>query len=276
MYSFSVSNKSLQLANFDHLEWLWVRQLPEHNMGRFFAPCILCDHCITPYLNHFSPTMSLLSQANGTAVYPPTASIPPCKPGDVIGTYLDLDNGICTFFINGKDYGLTVEFDQPRKQVYETNKARKQKYAQDGRLIKDVEGLGLYPAISLTSHQHIIINFGNQPWMCPPSSLLVDEFLPMAACEPMSPELKHNILKLTRLRGRKCARVPMSSLGRQAAEISGRTWLDSDSESDTLSSSDEKEQVFCTICYSEPHCIQLQPCGHDGLCKTCAKMLSTW
>jgi len=213
--------------------------------------------------------------ANGTAVYPPTASIPPCKPGDVIGTYLDLDNGICTFFINGKDYGLTVEFDQPRKQVYETNKARKQKYAQDGRLIKDVEGLGLYPAISLTSHQHIIINFGNQPWMCPPSSLLVDEFLPMAACEPMSPELKHNILKLTRLRGRKCARVPMSSLGRQAAEISGRTWLDSDSESDTLSSSDEKEQVFCTICYSEPHCIQLQPCGHDGLCKTCAKMLST-
>lgn len=208
-------------------------------------------------------------------MYPPTASIPTCKPGDVIGTYLDLDNGICTFFINGKDYGLTVEFDQPRKQAYETNQARRQKYGKNGQPIKDVEGLGLYPAISLTSHQHVTINFGHQPWMCPPP-LPENDYLPMNACQTMAPELKRNILKLTRLRGRKCAKVPLSSLGRKAAAISGRTaWLDSDSDSD-ISASDDKEQIFCTICYSEPHCIQLEPCGHGGLCKTCAKIINTW
>ncbi|KAH8552044.1 hypothetical protein BGW37DRAFT_297543 [Umbelopsis sp. PMI_123] len=214
--------------------------------------------------------------ANGTAVYPPTSSIPQCKPGDVIGTYLDLDNGLCTFFINGKDYGLTVEFDQPRKQAYETNKARRHKYGRNGQSVKDVEGLGLYPAISLTSYQHVIVNFGQLPWMYPPCLPDID-IRPMNACERMSDELKLNITKLTRLRGRKCTRAPLSSISRKAAEISGRTtWLDSDSDSDTISSSEEKEQVFCTICYSEPHCIQLQPCGHDGFCITCAKILGTW
>jgi hypothetical protein len=160
----------------------------------------------------------------------------------------------------------------------ETNKARRQKFGKNGQPVKDVEGLGLYPAISLTSHQHVIVNFGHSPWMYPPS-LPESGFQPMDACEIMPEELKRNILKLTRLRGRKCARVPISSLGRKAAEISGRAaWLDSDSDSDTetTSSTEEKEQIFCTICYSEPHCIQLQPCGHDGFCITCAKILGTW
>ncbi|KAG2182901.1 hypothetical protein INT44_005882 [Umbelopsis vinacea] len=235
-------------------ERLWIRLLSKYNLGKIL------------YVAH---------KANGTAVYPPTTSIPQCKPGDVIGTYLDLDNGLCTFFINGKDYGLTVEFDQPRKQAFETNKARRQKYGKTGQTVKDVEGLGLYPAISLTSHQHVIVNFGQSPWMYPPS-LPEGGFQPMNACETMPEELKRNILKLTRLRGRKCTRVPISSLGRKAAELSGRAaWLDSDSDTETMSSNEEKEQTFCTICYSEPHCIQLQPCGHDGFCITCAKILST-
>ncbi|KAM3585963.1 hypothetical protein VKS41_002497 [Umbelopsis sp. WA50703] len=212
--------------------------------------------------------------ANGTAVYPPTCGIPPCKPGDVIGTYLDLDNGLCTFFINGRDYGLTVEFDQPRKQVYETNLARREKYFKDGHQVRDVDVLGLYPAISLTSHQHVIINFGNQAWMYPPP-LSHGDFKAMKDCEAMSSDLRRNIVKLTSLRGRKLTRVPLSSLARKAAELSGReVWLDSDSDSDTVSSED-REQVFCTICYAEPHCIQLQPCGHGGLCRTCAKIIDT-
>lgn len=209
-------------------------------------------------------------------MYPPTSGIPPCKPGDVIGTYLDLDNGLCTFFINGKDYGLTVEFDQPRKQVRETNLARQEKYLKDGHRLRDVEVLGLFPAISLTSHQHVIINFGNQAWMYPPP-LSHDGFKAMKDCEAMTADLRRNIVKLTGLRGRKLTRVPLSSLARKAAELSGKeAWLDSDSDSDTLNSSEDRDQFYCTICYSEPHCIQLQPCGHGGLCRTCAKIIDTW
>ncbi|ORZ00104.1 hypothetical protein BCR43DRAFT_432575, partial [Syncephalastrum racemosum] len=51
--------------------------------------------------------------ANGQAVYPRTDAKVQCRAGDVLGSFLDLDNGLCTYFVNGCDLGLTVEFEHP-------------------------------------------------------------------------------------------------------------------------------------------------------------------
>ncbi|KAI8089995.1 concanavalin A-like lectin/glucanase domain-containing protein, partial [Halteromyces radiatus] len=50
--------------------------------------------------------------ANGSAVYPQQCSSQfRCRSGDVLGSYLDLEQGICSFFVNGKDLGMTVAFE---------------------------------------------------------------------------------------------------------------------------------------------------------------------
>lgn len=58
-----------------------------------------------------------------------------------------MDKGLCTFFVNGQDLGLTVQFRTSAKR----------------------QMLGLFPIISLTSHQHVIVNFGDQPWLYQPN-----------------------------------------------------------------------------------------------------------
>ncbi|KAG2229603.1 concanavalin A-like lectin/glucanase domain-containing protein [Thamnidium elegans] len=70
-----------------------------------------------------------------------------CKIGDVLGSLLDMDKGLCTFFVNGQDLGLTVQFQTSSKRRM----------------------MGLFPIISLTSHQHVIVNFGEQPWLYQPN-----------------------------------------------------------------------------------------------------------
>ncbi|ORZ21431.1 hypothetical protein BCR42DRAFT_448276 [Absidia repens] len=59
--------------------------------------------------------------ADGTAVYPQIKLKVRCQSGDVLGSYLDLDNGLCSYFINGKDLGLTIEFENPTKQAAKAN-----------------------------------------------------------------------------------------------------------------------------------------------------------
>ncbi|KAI9266256.1 concanavalin A-like lectin/glucanase domain-containing protein [Helicostylum pulchrum] len=86
--------------------------------------------------------------AASEAIYPRTRrNIGHCKTGDVLGSLLDMDKGLCTFFVNGQDLGLTVQFQTSAKKHM----------------------LGLFPIISLTSHQHVIVNFGEQPWLYQPN-----------------------------------------------------------------------------------------------------------
>ncbi|KAI9303389.1 hypothetical protein BJ944DRAFT_289435 [Cunninghamella echinulata] len=61
--------------------------------------------------------------ADGTAVYPQTTIKIRCRAGDVLGSYLDLDNGSCSYYINGQDLGLTIEFENPTKQAEKVNAA---------------------------------------------------------------------------------------------------------------------------------------------------------
>jgi hypothetical protein len=69
--------------------------------------------------------------------YPSKSKHIRCQPGDVIGSFLDADKRICSFFINGQQ----VAHFKYNKQLE-----------------------GLYPSFSLSTLQHIQVNFGNRPW----------------------------------------------------------------------------------------------------------------
>jgi hypothetical protein len=142
-----------------------------------------------------------------------------CKIGDVVGSLLDMDKGICTFFINGQDFGLKVQFHTNIKK----------------------QTLGLYPIISLTNHQHVILNFGDQPWSyLPPTQL---DYKRMS-CSTVRKEMNEEKSKKTNNNN----------------ETSIHDW----------------DGPLCTLCFSEPKDTVLLPCKHDGFGRNCTNMLDKW
>ncbi|KAI9485657.1 MAG: hypothetical protein EXX96DRAFT_613523 [Benjaminiella poitrasii] len=78
-----------------------------------------------------------------------------CKPGYVIGSLLDMDTKLCTFYVNGQDCDLTVKFSSLK---------------EDTAAILERGGIvELFPTISLASYQHAVFNFGDCPWQYTPS-----------------------------------------------------------------------------------------------------------
>lgn len=76
--------------------------------------------------------------AAGDLHLPSATALPKCKAGDVLGCLLDLNQDYCTFFINGQNYGFGINITKST--------------------------MPFYPTISLTGHQHVVANFGDQPW----------------------------------------------------------------------------------------------------------------
>lgn len=76
--------------------------------------------------------------AAGDLHLPSANTLPKCKAGDVLGCLLDLNQDYCTFFINGQDYGFGINITKST--------------------------MPFYPTISLTGHQHVVTNFGDQSW----------------------------------------------------------------------------------------------------------------
>jgi hypothetical protein len=72
-----------------------------------------------------------------------------CKVGDVLGCLVDLDERKCTFYMNGQDHCLTAGFGWLN-------------------LEEDTIAQGLFPTISLTAYQHVLVNFGDLPWLFSP------------------------------------------------------------------------------------------------------------
>lgn len=147
-----------------------------------------------------------------------------CKIGDVIGTLLDVDQGLCTFFINGQDLGLTVQFHTNLKKPM----------------------LGLYPILSLTSHQHVIVNFGDRPWFYAP---------------PVNASSFHSMNDKA-----PCDSTTVEILTRDVKEK-----IENKEEEEL-----EWDGPLCTLCFSEPKQITLLPCQHAGFGKGCAKILDLW
>lgn len=163
--------------------------------------------------------------AASEAVYPQgTEHTFRCKIGDVLGSLLDMDKGTCTFFINGQDLGLKVQFHKN---------------------IKKHNTLGLYPIISLANHQHVIVNFGDQPWMYTPP-------LQSATYSPMS----RSTIKQHATSSSEKSKTKSSVIDH---EVLDHDW----------------EGPLCTLCFSEPKDTVLLPCKHDGFGRTCSNKLES-
>ncbi|CAG8492701.1 13929_t:CDS:10, partial [Dentiscutata heterogama] len=110
--------------------------------------------------------------ANGISV--PYGGSSPWKPGDIVGVYMDINLGCVRFYLNGKDLGM----------VHPLNIAQFRKLAESG----------LHPALSFTSYQQAVVNFGAEKFRYPPSSL---SFEKLNNHVQLSAELRDSIQKRT-------------------------------------------------------------------------------
>lgn len=136
-----------------------------------------------------------------------------------------MDKGTCTFFLNGRDFGLKVQF---HKNIRKQN------------------ALGLYPIISLANHQHVIVNFGYQPWMYTPPVQSI-AYLPMSCSKVKKEETSSTMEKSNR-------KYVIDN------EVHDHDW----------------DGPLCTLCFSEPKDTVFLPCKHDGFGRSCTNKLESW
>ncbi|KAK9717451.1 hypothetical protein K7432_006188 [Basidiobolus ranarum] len=139
--------------------------------------------------------------------------------GDVLGVHLDMEYGVIRFYLNGDDLGIAFEFTGHQLAHFVHN-----------------EG-GFYPALSLTSFQHVALNFGQHPFKYPPAQTHHN-----FGQEGKLPEN----LRLQSVYSRLCM-LDMPNL--DGAKITA--------------------ELICTICCDGEATIKLDPCGHTGFCSRC-------
>ncbi|KAI8074589.1 hypothetical protein BC940DRAFT_315194 [Gongronella butleri] len=220
--------------------------------------------------------------ANGTAVYPQAQQHQPlfrCRAGDVLGSYLDLEQGICSFFVNGRDVGMTVAFEHASS-------------VHGGQME------GLYPSFSLTTHQHIKINFGRDPWWHPPQLPANEQWHGIHdAANQLSGDLLARIVTWSAQRPYRDVYEPGAAIGTTDMDVD----MDVDEDNhalagltrvhvhDALPDASRTSSIkaynaqdldwdgpLCTMCFTEPKMASLIPCGHGGWGAACAKLLDSW
>ncbi|KAI8341037.1 hypothetical protein BC941DRAFT_415669 [Chlamydoabsidia padenii] len=192
--------------------------------------------------------------ANGSAVYPQQQNhrLHKCRAGDVLGSYLDLDQGICSFFVNGKDLGLTVAFEHASS------------HNNGGDTME-----GLYPAFSLTTHQHILVNFGDQPWMYLPDRLscttISQDWKGFNQAGSMDhafrQQLQHRLMQ------------PVHQMGNKTTNASPTSFTPTSTTLMNDQVNDDWDGPLCTMCFDEPKDTILIPCGHGTWGAACTKVL---
>ncbi|OAD08286.1 hypothetical protein MUCCIDRAFT_182405 [Mucor lusitanicus CBS 277.49] len=281
--------------------------------------------------------------ADGSAVYPQSKVKIRCQAGDVIGSFLDLDNGFCSYYINGCDLGLTVEFEHPNRKKHHRQHTSQHQHQQQQtrkssetssrssnlsestattstlhslsnsspkttissssptlttstsspRLIepsskrggkKPAKGLGLYPAISLTTHQQALVNFGEKAWMYPPPTTA--RFRGINEAGALDGDFEKRVLRWVKKRGVTSHGKSYQPMNKPplrprvgADEVLQQASPDSDSTTEVEEEEEEEEDYdwdgpLCTICFSEPKNTILMPCKHDGIGGRCAKVLT--
>ncbi|KAJ9067997.1 hypothetical protein DSO57_1033214 [Entomophthora muscae] len=143
-------------------------------------------------------------------------NMPWCK-GDVVGVYLDADTGMMQYFINGVDLG----------PCYIIN--------EEERLQLLLSEEGLVPAFSLTTFQHVKVNFGHRDFVYPPKLpfSLLNDYGQLSSEFKLGPDYaKHKLLL------------------------------------DPVDQGEEEEHP-CRICYLNPGHLMILPCYHDDLCIEC-------
>lgn len=237
-----------------------------------------------------------------------------------------MDNGFCSYYINGRDLGLTVEFEHPNRKPRPPKKSNSQSSTnpstpssqssasesitstgtsvksivtaespnitspQTERKKKPAKGLGLYPAISLTTHQQALVNFGERAWMYPPPT--TSRFRGLNEAGVLDGDFNKRVMRWVKKRGitshgksyqpmNKPPLRPRVGADEIVDGASPRSLQDS-TDSDCTDQNEEEEEDYdwdgplCTICFSEPKNTMLMPCKHDGIGSRCAKALTLW
>jgi hypothetical protein len=166
-----------------------------------------------------------------------------------------MDQGICSFFINGKDLGSTVAFE----------------HASNHNGTNNMEGL--FPAFSLTTHQHILINFGDLPWMYLPDYLSShQDWKGINQADSMDSAFRQQV---------QCGgmiRSPLDKDGMAGAEIghAAKSSTSGHGDEDDDHINDDWDGPLCTMCFNEPKDTSLIPCGHGSWGAACTKVLVSW
>ncbi|KAL1916987.1 uncharacterized protein VTP21DRAFT_5184 [Calcarisporiella thermophila] len=157
------------------------------------------------------------------------------KAGDVLGVGLDFVKGL-SFWLNGRRLVLQDE-------------------AEDGWVtlppdtLKEFAERGVYPALSLTTFQHVLVNFGATPFRYPPDP---DTYCNLNSIAILPASLRRKI-HLTAHRSLRLQLLATEDL--------------------TASDSQAFRLPQCVICYDGAQEMKLVPCGHEGLCGCCAGMV---
>lgn len=170
-----------------------------------------------------------------------------------------MDQGICSFFINGKDVGSTVAFE----------------HASNHNGTSNIEGL--FPAFSLTTHQHILINFGDQPWMYLPDHLSShQEWKGINQAASMGnlfrQQVQRSLLGKDGLAGVEIGSPAKSTL--QPSYTANGIGHIHGGDDDPIN--DDWDGPLCTMCFNEPKDTSLIPCGHGSWGAACTKVLVSW
>ncbi|ORY00767.1 SPRY-domain-containing protein [Basidiobolus meristosporus CBS 931.73] len=145
------------------------------------------------------------------------------KEGDILGAYIDMNFGVIRYFLNGVNLGVAFQFTDSQLEHFVVHED------------------GFYPALSLTSFQHVSINFGQKPFRYPPP-------LPYYVFD-------------------KKGKLPDAL---QQYDVFHRPNV-----LDTLviESEDDCDALKCSICVDGLATVEFKPCGHDGFCSKCASIL---
>ncbi|KAK9728806.1 hypothetical protein K7432_000771 [Basidiobolus ranarum] len=147
------------------------------------------------------------------------------KEGDILGAHINMTAGVIRFYLNGVDMGIAFEFTGTQLSHFVNE-----------------EG-GFYPALSLTSFQHVSMNFGQKPFKYPPS-------LPFEIFDEKGtlPEALHE-----------------------------RDVFHKPHALDALNQTHEEnlDASACSICCDGLATVEFKPCGHSGFCAKCASLLET-
>ncbi|KAI8972488.1 hypothetical protein BDB01DRAFT_839341 [Pilobolus umbonatus] len=128
---------------------------------------------------------------------------------------------------------------------------------------------GLYPAISLSTHQQVVVNFGEKSWFCPPP--ITDSFRSMHEAGKLDDLYKKRVKRWLQLRG-------CTNKGRFFKRDEVRPYRPGDKGelSDDEDENLEWDGPLCTLCFSEPKNARLMPCNHDEIGMHCARLLFRW
>jgi hypothetical protein len=164
------------------------------------------------------------------------------KAGDVIGCYLDMTQGVIMFFLNG----VIVD------PIFYIETSRIEEFRQVG---------GLYPALSILTHQQAILNFGHCEFAFKQQA--VDTIRTIYSQSSLTWLEVYSMNDYGVIPRQVLEYVPPAY---KAHQVPKSLKASSSNLMDT--------KVMCNICCELVISISLRPCGHQDICFNCARRLT--